>query len=268
MFLCLSPVRWPAALRESAASRTLASRRVNAINAIIISIAASSRFQPIAGGRPSAWSPSAASRPAPPPQGTRPPPSARASPTPPHLTCASQPLLWPVFVVSFTLCARFAVLSNERREAGAAVGTRAQAGSSKLLAAGSRRAQELQQARRRHLAQSCTLQRQTANRQQRSSYYEGRRTGPRRLVWSFYGGICSCTKHRGGSTEEITLLEFNEGEEGDQQEIPQAIAPKEEEQTLEELLECPDHCPTSFLKDGTIYHGYCKSCFYPAMDEE
>ena len=33
-----------------------------------------------------------------------------------------------------------------------------------------------------------------------------------------------------GSTEEITLLEFDEGEEGDQQEIPQAAAPKEEEQ--------------------------------------
>ena len=51
-----------------------------------------------------------------------------------------------------------------------------------------------------------------------------------------------------GSTEEITLLEFNEGEEGDQQEIPQAAAPKEEEQIPEELPECPDHCPTSFLK--------------------
>ena len=51
-----------------------------------------------------------------------------------------------------------------------------------------------------------------------------------------------------GSTEEITLLEFNEGEEGDQQEIPQATAPEGEEQTLEELPECPDHRPTSFLK--------------------
>ena len=51
-----------------------------------------------------------------------------------------------------------------------------------------------------------------------------------------------------GSTDEITLLEFNEGEEGEQQEIPQAATPKEEEQTPEELLECPDHCPTSFLK--------------------
>ena len=44
------------------------------------------------------------------------------------------------------------------------------------------------------------------------------------------------------------MLEFNEEEEGDQQEIPQAIALEEEEQTPEELLECPDHCPTSFLK--------------------
>ena len=51
-----------------------------------------------------------------------------------------------------------------------------------------------------------------------------------------------------GLTKEITLLEFNEGEEGDQQEIPQATAPEEEEQNPEELSECPDHRPTSFLK--------------------
>ena len=51
-----------------------------------------------------------------------------------------------------------------------------------------------------------------------------------------------------GSTEEITLLEFNKEEEGDQQETPQATAPGEEEQTPEELPECPDHRPTSFLK--------------------
>ena len=44
------------------------------------------------------------------------------------------------------------------------------------------------------------------------------------------------------------LLEINEGEEGDQQEIPQATAPEEEEQNPEELPECPDHRPTSFLK--------------------
>ena len=51
-----------------------------------------------------------------------------------------------------------------------------------------------------------------------------------------------------GSEEEITLLEINEGEEGDQQEIPQATAPEEEEQIPEELPECPDHRPTFFLK--------------------
>ena len=51
-----------------------------------------------------------------------------------------------------------------------------------------------------------------------------------------------------GSTEEITLLEFDEVEEGDQQENPQVAAPKGEEQNPEELPECPDHRPTSFLK--------------------
>ena len=51
-----------------------------------------------------------------------------------------------------------------------------------------------------------------------------------------------------GSSEGITLLEFNEEEEEEQQETPQAIAPKGEEQTLEDLPECSDHRPTSFLK--------------------
>jgi len=32
-----------------------------------------------------------------------------------------------------------------------------------------------------------------------------------------------------GSSKEITLLEFNEEEKGDQQEMPQATAPGEEE---------------------------------------
>ena len=40
-----------------------------------------------------------------------------------------------------------------------------------------------------------------------------------------------------GSSEGITLLEFNEEEE-EQQEAPQAIALEGEEQTLEDLLEC------------------------------
>ena len=51
-----------------------------------------------------------------------------------------------------------------------------------------------------------------------------------------------------GSSEEITLLEFNKEEEEGQQETPQAIAPREEEQTPEDLPKCPDHRPTSFLK--------------------
>ena len=51
-----------------------------------------------------------------------------------------------------------------------------------------------------------------------------------------------------GSEEEITLLEFDEVEEGDQQENPQVAAPEGEEQNPEELLECPDHRPTSFLR--------------------
>ena len=51
-----------------------------------------------------------------------------------------------------------------------------------------------------------------------------------------------------GSSEGITLLEFNEEEEEEQQETPQAIALEGEEQTLEDLLEYLDHRPISFLK--------------------
>ena len=51
-----------------------------------------------------------------------------------------------------------------------------------------------------------------------------------------------------GSEEEITLLEFDEVEEGDQPENPPVAAPEGEEQNPKELLECPDHCPTSFLR--------------------
>jgi len=42
-------------------------------------------------------------------------------------------------------------------------------------------------------------------------------------------------------------LEFEAVEEEDQ-EAPQQVAPDSEEQALEELLECLDHKPTSFLK--------------------
>ena len=41
--------------------------------------------------------------------------------------------------------------------------------------------------------------------------------------------------------------EFDEAEEGNQQEDPQAAAPEGVEQNPEELSECPDHRPTSFL---------------------
>ena len=51
-----------------------------------------------------------------------------------------------------------------------------------------------------------------------------------------------------GSEEEITLLEFEETEERNPQEDPQAAAPEGVEQNPEELLECPDHRPTSFLR--------------------
>ena len=51
-----------------------------------------------------------------------------------------------------------------------------------------------------------------------------------------------------GSSEEITLLEFNKEEEEEQREMPQAVDLGEEEQTLEDLPECLDHRPTSFLK--------------------
>ena len=50
-----------------------------------------------------------------------------------------------------------------------------------------------------------------------------------------------------GSSEGITLLEFEEEPE-EQQEAPQDVALEGEEQTFEDLPECPDHSPTSFIK--------------------
>ena len=50
-----------------------------------------------------------------------------------------------------------------------------------------------------------------------------------------------------GLPEGVTLLEFEEEAE-DNQETPQPTAPKEKELATNELLECPDHRPTSFLK--------------------
>ena len=44
------------------------------------------------------------------------------------------------------------------------------------------------------------------------------------------------------------LLEFEAVEEEDQQEAQQPIAPEGEEQVSEDLPECPDHKPSSYLK--------------------
>ena len=50
-----------------------------------------------------------------------------------------------------------------------------------------------------------------------------------------------------GSSEGVTLLEFKEEAE-DNQGTPQPIALEGEETATDELPECPDHRPTSFLK--------------------
>ena len=49
------------------------------------------------------------------------------------------------------------------------------------------------------------------------------------------------------SSEGITLLKFDEEPE-EQKEAPQPIALEGKEQALEDLPECPNHRPTSFLK--------------------
>ena len=50
-----------------------------------------------------------------------------------------------------------------------------------------------------------------------------------------------------GSPEGVTLLDFEEDAE-DNQEAPQPAAPKGEEPATDKLPECLDHRPTSFLK--------------------
>ena len=50
-----------------------------------------------------------------------------------------------------------------------------------------------------------------------------------------------------GSPEGVTLLEFKEEAE-DNQETPQPAAPEGEEPTTDKLPDCQDHRPTSFLK--------------------
>ena len=61
-----------------------------------------------------------------------------------------------------------------------------------------------------------------------------------------------------GSSEGITLLEFEEETE-EQQEAPRAIAPEGEEQTLEDLPDCSDHRPTFF------YQKQAREYFKPPM---
>ncbi|XP_066368755.1 uncharacterized protein [Miscanthus floridulus] len=67
-----------------------------------------------------------------------------------------------------------------------------------------------------------------------------------------------------GVPEGVTLLEFegaNQEEEPEVQEADEAVA-------AEELPECPDHQPSSFLKDDLLYQGFCKYCLHPAGDED
>ena len=63
-----------------------------------------------------------------------------------------------------------------------------------------------------------------------------------------------------GSSEGVTLLEFEEEAE-ENQETPQPAASKGEEPDTEELPECPDHRPTSFLK-GKRRSILSLLCFY------
>ena len=50
-----------------------------------------------------------------------------------------------------------------------------------------------------------------------------------------------------GSPEGVTQLEFEEEAE-ENQGTPQTVAPKGEEPATNELSECPNHRPTSFMK--------------------
>ena len=63
-----------------------------------------------------------------------------------------------------------------------------------------------------------------------------------------------------GSPEGITLFEF-EAKEEENQEAQLQVSPKSEERALEELSECPDHRPTSFLK-GKPQSILSLLCFY------
>ena len=66
------------------------------------------------------------------------------------------------------------------------------------------------------------------------------------ITYAFF--VSYCVLMHIGSPEGITLLEFEVVEEWDQQETQQPIAPEGEEQVSEDLPECPDHKPSSYLK--------------------
>jgi hypothetical protein len=65
--------------------------------------------------------------------------------------------------------------------------------------------------------------------------------------------------HAIGSPEGVTLLEFEAREEEDQPEIQQQEGQEGGELVQEELPECPDHKPASFLKGklGSILSLLC-----------
>lgn len=69
--------------------------------------------------------------------------------------------------------------------------------------------------------------------------------------------------------EGVTLLEFegaHQEEEQEQREEPEVSA--DEGVPEEELPECPDRRPSSFLKDDMLYQSFCKNCLHPVGDED
>ena len=54
--------------------------------------------------------------------------------------------------------------------------------------------------------------------------------------------------HAIGATEEITVLEYEADPQKEYQEVQQHEAPGEGEPNYEQLPECPDHHPSTFVK--------------------
>ena len=67
--------------------------------------------------------------------------------------------------------------------------------------------------------------------------------------------------HTIGVPEGVTLLEF----EGSSQEEEPEVQEIDEAATEEELPECPDHQPSSFLK-GKPWSSLSLSCFYKYLE--